>query len=349
MSVREKFFRSVRRQEEGYVPYEFKLCPSLQEEFKKRYGEIEYNSYFEFPCRYVESQFTADISRYHRFHPNLKDTHFSDWGVGYKKGSVAHFTEMKHPMRDFKSLEEFKLYPYPDPIADYSWDEVSVEVNEIKTNDLVAVAPMAVTIFEMAWYLRGMDNLMIDMVMNPDLANYHMDRITEIRCEFARRYTQAGIDLLHLGDDVSTQLDMMMSPDMWRIYIKPRLEAVISAAKQVNPNILIFYHGDGNLQKIIPDLIEVGVEILNPIQPECMDPVEIKKQYGDKLTLWGTVGTQTTMPFGTVHEVRETCIKMIRDVGKGGGLVLAPTHTLEPEVPWENIQAFIDVVRDHNR
>lgn len=151
-----------------------------------------------------------------------------------------------------------------------------------------------------------------------------------------------------MGDDVSTQLGMMMSPEMWRKYLKPRLDRVIKAAKDVKPDIMIFYHGDGNLQEIIPELIEIGVEILNPVQPECMDPVEIKQKFGNRLSFWGTIGTPTTMPFGTPDEVRRVCRRNIEEVGKGGGLVLSPTHVLEPEVPWENIQAFIETVMEYN-
>lgn len=102
------------------------------------------------------------------------------------------------------------------------------------------------------------------------------------------------------------------------------------------------------LRAIIPELIEIGVEILNPIQPECMDPVIIKKQYGERLSFWGTLGTQTTMPFGTAVEVRQVCQKMFQEVGRGGGLGLAPTHVLEPEVPWANIQGFVDAVNEYN-
>lgn len=134
----------------------------------------------------------------------------------------------------------------------------------------------------------------------------------------------------------------------WREFLKPRLAKVIRAAKSVSPAMLIFYYGDGNLQAIIPELIEIGVEILNPIQPECMDPVIIKKQYGERLSFWGTLGTQTTMPFGTAVEVRQVCQKMFQEVGHGGGLGLAPTHVLEPEVPWANIQAFVDAVNEYN-
>ena len=118
------------------------------------------------------------------------------------------------------------------------------------------------------------------------------------------------------------------------------------AAKEINPRVVCYYHSDGNISSVIPDLIETGVEILNPVQPECMDPIAIKKQYGEAVTLWGTIGTQRLMPFGTAREVADTVKTMIREVGYNGGLVIAPTHVLEPEVPWENIEALVEAVRE---
>jgi uroporphyrinogen decarboxylase len=200
-----------------------------------------------------------------------------------------------------------------------------------------------------AWYLRGMETFLMDLLVNPEWATYHLDRITAIRCAMAQNYATAGCDVLQLGDDVSTQLAMMIKPATWRTFIKPRLAQVIRAAKRVKPDMLIYYHGDGNCQAIIPELIEVGVEVLNPIQPECMDPVVIKQQYGDRLSFCGTLGTQTTLPFGTAADVRQACQQLIRDVGAGGGLWLAPTHVIEPDVPWANVQAFIDTVQEHNQ
>ena len=348
MSIRDKFFNAVRRLDDSYIPFEFGLCPSLKEEFKRRTGREDYEEYFDFPCRMVYAEETCDQSRYVPYYDSLENIKIGEWGVGRKSGSVAHFTEMQHPMKDFETIEEFEKYPYPDPDVDFDWASVNSKVASIKDRGLIAVAGMAMTIFEIAWYLRGMDNFMVDMAINPELANYHLDRITAIRCVMAEKFAAAGADVLHLGDDVSTQLSMLMNPDTWRELIKPRLAKVIQSAKAVKPDIIIFYHGDGNLQKIIPDLIEVGVEILNPIQPECMDPVEIKKKYGDRLSFCGTIGTQTTLPFGTAEDVRVICEKMIEEVGRGGGLILAPTHMVEPEVPWENIQAFIDAVNKYN-
>jgi uroporphyrinogen decarboxylase len=261
---------------------------------------------------------------------------------------MAHFTEMQSPMKNFQTLAEFEAYPYPHPVKEYDWNAFPAKVKAVQGQDLVAIASMQITIFEIAWYLRGMETFLMDLILNPDLVIYHLDRITTIRCELAQRYAAAGCDVLSLGDDVSTQQTMMMRVETWREFLKPRLAKVIQAAKSVKPDILIFYHGDGNLQAIIPELIEIGVEILNPIQPECMAPIVIKKTYGDRLSFWGTLGTQTTIPFGTPEDVRLACQTMIREVGRGGGLGLAPTHILEPEVPWANIQAFVDTVRAHN-
>jgi len=349
VSIREKYFAAMRRRDDAYVPFEFNLCPALHAEFMRRTGQENYWEYYAFATRNIEVSYAGDLDRFAEYFPDKVGFQIDpDWGVGHKKGSLAHFTEMQHPMENFQALVEFEAYPYPDAASDYDWDAFAGRVEAIRARDLVVVAAMQMTIFEIAWYLRGMETFLMDLLLNPDLANYHLDRITAIRCEMAKRYAAAGCDVLSLGDDVSTQLAMMMKVATWREFLKPRLAKVIQAAKSVRPDMLIFYHGDGNLQAIIPELIEIGVEILNPIQPECMDPVVIKKQYGEWLSFWGTLGTQTTMPFGTAVEVGQVCQKMIQEVGRGGGLGLAPTHVLEPEVPWANIQAFMDAVNEYN-
>ena len=118
----------------------------------------------------------------------------------------------------------------------------------------------------------------------------YLSKITELHAGKARKFAEAGADVVMLGDDIATQLDMMMAPDLWRQMIKPHLAEVIKSAKTAREDVLVLYHSDGNVQKVIPDLIEIGVDILNPLQPECMDPVEIKELYGDRLSFWGTLG-----------------------------------------------------------
>lgn len=264
-------------------------------------------------------------------------------------GSTAHFQHMLHPMKDFTEISQIEAYPFPDFDADYRWEGVAERNLERISRGYATLAFMEMTIFEVAWYLRGMEELMMGFYEDPEFNAALLDKLTNLRVEMAKRYARAHTDVLMLGDDVSTQLDMMMSPELWRRELKPRLKRVIDAARQEKPDILIFYHGDGNLSAIVEDLIEIGVDVLNPVQPECVDPFEMKRLYGDRLSFWGCIGTQTTMPFGTRDEIFRVCKRLIQEVGRGGGLVLAPTHTLEPEVPFENIQAFLDAVEQFGR
>ncbi len=348
-SIRKRTLDSIQRRAEGFVPFEFDLCPSLLAEFTRRTGKSDYRDFFSMPFRWVSAgPQTRDID-FTRYFPDPDSvSHIDAWGIGHKAGDYAHFERMIAPMAGFTSVGEFERYPYPDPDNDFDWTAVTERIGQLKEKDLVSVAGMAVTIFEMAWYLRGMDTFLIDLMTDTDLAEYHMDRITRIRTACAARYAEAGVDVLHLGDDVATQRGMMISPEMWRRFLKPRLAAVIDAARGANPSIIIDYHSDGDITEIVADLVEIGVDQLNPIQPECMDPYAIKREFGDRLSLRGAVGTQTTMPFGSPDEVEFTCRRLIAELGKGGGFVLAPTHVLEPEVPWENIETLVRVVLEHN-
>jgi uroporphyrinogen decarboxylase len=138
-----------------------------------------------------------------------------------------------------------------------------------------------------------------------------------------------------------------MSMELWRTWLKPRLKRVIDAARAEQPDVLIQYHSCGYVEPFIDELIEIGVDILNPVQPECMDPVELHARYGDRLSFNGCLGTQTTLPFGTAQEVRDTVRHYLNLAGDRGGIVVCPTHLVEPEVPWANIEAYIETIRDY--
>jgi uroporphyrinogen decarboxylase len=272
-----------------------------------------------------------------------------DWGIANVPGSMFHFTKMIHPLAGEKTLEDIKNYPLPDYTREECWTNIKTYVNEYHEHGYAVGGGLEMTIFEISWYLRSMEDLMSDMMLNPGLATALLDKITRLRVFQAKTFAQFDVDILLLGDDISMQTGMLMSPRMWRKWFKPRLEKVIREAKRVKPDLLVQYHTDGDCRAVIPDLIEIGVDILNPIQPECMDPIEIKQQYGDRLSFNGTIGTQTTMPHGTPEEVRTTVKHMIETVGAGGGLFLAPTHVIEPDVPWENVLAFIDAAREFGK
>lgn len=208
---------------------------------------------------------------------------------------------------------------------------------------------MACTIFEVAWQIRGLDELLIDFLMREDWAACLLDRITELSIFRAKKFAEAGVDIIHLGDDVGMEDRMIMSPDTWRKWLKPRMAKIIETAREIKPDVIFFYHSDGYIEPIIPDFIEIGINVLNPVQPECMDPAKLKKEYGKKLAFWGTIGIQHTLPFGTPKQVQAEVKERIKTVGKGGGLYLSPTHVIAPEVPYENIFALVDAIKKYGK
>jgi len=353
MTRREKFFKTIKREMEGYIPFYFMLSPAQEKHFQETTGSSDYFEYYDMPLRFVPLppvKRNIDFSKYYEVLP--ENATFDQWGVASSLGSFEHFAKMYPPMINFEQIEEFIAYPYPDPEKDFDWSNVKSNVDAIKERDLIAYAApgtLGPTLFEIAWYMRGMEKFMMDMITEPDLVNYHLDRITDIRCVMIEKFAATGVDVIRLGDDVGTQIGMMISPSQYREFLKPRMKKIIDSAKKINPGVLIDYHCDGNIMPIIQDFIDVGMDILNPVQPECLDPAEVKRLYGNKLSFNGTLGTQTTLPFGSPEDVDRVCKERIETVGKGGGLILAPTHIVEPEVPWENVEAFLNAVKTYSK
>lgn len=198
---------------------------------------------------------------------------------------------------------------------------------------------MSQTIWETAWAIRSMEDLMVDMVCGDERATILLDRVTDVSVERARTFARAGCDIIHLGDDIGMQSGPMMSVELWRSWLKPRLARVIDGIREVSRTAIVFYHSCGFIEPFIDDLVEIGVQVLNPVQPESMSFEEIQARFGSVLSFWGTIGTQTTMPFGTPDDVREAVHRNVALCRECGGLVIGPTHVVEPEVPWENIVA----------
>jgi len=364
MSRRDNFYKTISREKTDTPPYFLSMCSDLVHEFKQKYGDIDYRDEFDIPIREVFIGPTRlDIKE--RFKDWTDDMppgcEINEWGVGMQRGGTAHFYKMLHPLAGRLTAEDIEALPFPDFTADYRWESVKEQIAELKSRDYIAMSgiyggadsglgggtiPAFIDIFESSWYLCGLEEMLMAMYSEPETAGLLLDRMTAFKEEIAVKWAAAGADIIVYGDDVGTQRSLMMSGDMWREFLKPRLARVIKAAKDVNPGVVIFYHSDGNIMEIIPDLIEAGVEILNPVQPECMDPVEVAELYGGRVSFWGTIGTQTTFPYGSPGDIRSICGEMINTVGKNGGLIIAPTHILEPDVPFENVEAFVSFVRD---
>ena len=200
-------------------------------------------------------------------------------------------------------------------------------------------------IFETAYRLRGLDNFLEDLRGRPDFAEALLERITENAARNVTQLAATGVDIVFLGDDIGMPTSMLISPGLWRQWLKPRLARVIQAARKVLPSVPIAYHSDGWYWPVIDDLVEIGVNILNPVQPDCMDPNALRARFGRRLALWGTVGSATLMPFSTPQEVFEEVRRRVAELGQAGGLVLAPAYDLEDDVPLANIEAFFAACR----
>jgi len=272
-------------------------------------------------------------------HVALASGQVDEWGVWWRTGDFHHFARIESPLRAVENLDQLERYPWPDLNQPHRYDGVRERVQMLQAQGL-AVSAYAGSVLEQSWYLRGLENLMTDLIARPELANDLFQRTAAFQQCAARQFARAGVDILITGDDIAGQTGPLISVNTWRQFLKPLLAASVRTVKETNPATKFFYHSDGNVEAFIPDLIEIGIEILNPIQPEAMDPAAIKQRYGDRLSFWGTVSVQRTMPFGTPNDVRAEVRARIRDVGRGGGLILAPAHVLGPETPWENIVAF---------
>jgi len=137
---------------------------------------------------------------------------------------------------------------------------------------------------------------------------------------------------------------MLMSPAMWRKYFKPRMANLIAAMKTINPHVKVAYHSDGMIDPIIPELIEIWLDVLNPIQPAAVDPIKLKEDYGDQLCFWGSVDLQHTLPYGTPAEVKAEVITRLKTIGRNGGLIIGPTHNIQLDTPLENFWAMVNTI-----
>lgn len=261
-------------------------------------------------------------------------------GVLEVPGSAFHFTQYISPLRNAVSLADVTDFPFLCAQG-FTDDHMAADVAAAHAAGRVARTWVG-HIYEDSWQIRGYEQFLMDLCENPDIPRYILSRVAEQRMKTAVAAAKAGVDIITTGDDVATQRAMIMRPDTWREVLKPLWSAIYAAARSIKPDIQIWYHSDGDILPIIPDLIEMGVTILNPVQPECMDTDFIKREYGKHLVLDGLIGTQTTMPFGSPDDVRRAVRDTKKRLGADGAVILSPTHVLEPDVPPENILAFFE-------
>jgi uroporphyrinogen decarboxylase len=242
------------------------------------------------------------------------------------------------------SVADLRQYPWPEP--DW-WDfspvpEVIAQLDQPQEYHLRFRLG---SVFETAWQLRGMQELLTDLALNPALPLYIMDRICEVLLENTRRVLElAGqrLDMVYFYDDVATQNSLLVSPKMWRTYIRPYHCKLIELAKAYR--VPVMYHCDGSIYRLIPELIDMGVDLLNPIQPDARDmaPERLKAEFGERLSFHGGIDIIKTLPRGSPDQVRAEVRRRVRTLGAGGGYILASSHHIQPDTPLENVLAMYE-------
>jgi len=313
------------------------------------------SDYLEGDFEYLEFGSREERERFRDYLPDLPaEASVSDWGVGSIPLKTAEGFHAGHkdfrPLARVDSAAELKSYPFPDFTEPWRHRDLEEKVRVAKQRGYVVVGQMSQTILETAYCMRGIERLFVDFHERPDYVEMLFARIAEGRRFQARRFAEAGVDVLRIGDDIATQQSLLVGPMLYRAQIKPFHASVVAAARSVNPSIHVLYHSDGNLTALLPDLIEVGVTAINPVQPECMDLMETKREYGRDLTLWGCCPVQSVYAFGSradvlnhVRLLKEQCSK--EGLSAGGGLVVQFYNMiLTPKVK-ENLAFFFDAFR----
>ena len=274
------------------------------------------------------------------------DGRFEDeWGIVRRLGSDKMYEQwVSGPFVSTKDLDSFS---WPDL---NSFDSVQTLRSRVlayqKQFALIGSIDLP---FKICWHMRGFENYLCDMTLDPIFAKNLTKRIAIYQKEKGMRFIRAGVDIIGIYGDLAMQDRLLMNPNTWREIEKPILVEMIKTFKKENPNILIFFHSDGNLTELIPDFIEIGVDIINPIQPECMDPVEIKRKYGNQITMHGTISLQKTLPKGSVEDVKREIYERIETCGKNGGLIICSSNLLQNDIPLENIVAMYDAALHYNK
>jgi uroporphyrinogen decarboxylase len=270
-----------------------------------------------------------------------------EWGIEWQNVAyetefgTGHYTEIVgHPLATDDAID---AYQPPDPNRPELYAEAERMLREYK-DDYWIVGVTVCTVFETAWALRGLSKTLMDFVLQPDLVDRLFDIPFTYHLTAAKKLVEMGVDMIWTGDDMGAQDRMLISPSTWRRFLKPRMAAFISTLKHINPDVRVAYHSDGNIAPIIPDLIEIGLDVLNPVQPRSMDPAELKKAYGDKLCFWGSIDEQHTLPFDTPAEVEGEVVTRLKTIGRDGGLIIGPTHHVQFDTPLENFWAMVNAI-----
>lgn len=276
--------------------------------------------------------------------PAREGERFTDeWGIVWERQGYYNMV-VHHPMAELDA-DEIRAYPAPGLFDGGRFDAFDQLVARYGKTHFIG-ADVSGTLFEPAYHLRGMENLLMDLAAEEEEADALLDLLETHSKAICLEAVRRGADWIWLGDDQGSQLDTLMSPDLWRKYFKPRMARIINAIRAEKPDMLIAYHSCGAIRRILPDLLDLGLDVINPLQQSAagMDHDEIRTLFGDRATMFCGLDTQAFLPFAAPEQVRQAMADMAGRLGSKGRFLVGVSHTLQPDVPVENIAAMVEAL-----
>lgn len=354
MNSKERVLAAVEGREPDRVPIDVWYTPEMREKMSDYVGDDElgypHDEYFPDPVHlfFENDLLRTTVGPAASYYLSDEDYYEDEWGIGWRRidyGQGTYTEPYKHPLKEITDPDDFEV---PDFSNDERYEEARYLVKEFGDTHAI-VGEISCTIFELSWYLRGFDVVLADFYRNADFLHGYFNRLKEWALTAGTKLVEAGVDIIFMGDDVGSQDNMMIDPSTFREFLKPIYAELFSTFKDLNPDVKIAFHTDGNVIDVIPDYLEVGLDILNPIQPQSLDPKLVKERFGDRLTMWGSIDNQQTMPFGSADDVRAEVRSRLENVAPGGRLIIGPSHNVQPNTPVENMLAFYDTVKKEGR
>lgn len=349
MSPRDRVLKTLHRETPDRIPLDIKAEKEIFDALQKRFdasGNEEVLNALGIDFRRVHPNYTGPALK------TFDDGSFIDmWGAHRKcfnYGAGTYVEYAGHPLAGIETEKELDRFSWPHPDQ---WDVgvLAEKIDRINENKEYCLIYECAGIFELAWGLRGMSRFLVDMATQPEIPWEIMNRLADHFVELTGRVLQAArgrIDIVHTYDDIGTQTGPLVSPEMWETLIKPhhvRLNKVIKAH-----GARVLYHSCGSITGFIDGFIDMGIDILNPLQPRAkgMDLKRIKEAYGDRICFHGAMDIQWTLPRGSLEDVRAEVEDRIRVLGKNGGYILSPAHAIQPDTPVDNIVTMYETARN---
>lgn len=360
MTKKERVRAMIEGKPIDYLPSQLDLLPRrkerLCEELRISDDELEKwaenHIFYVYPLCAAEYYSSGSVADWERLHfavaRNLVQYDeklgviFDNWGVGWKINPNGVWPYV-HPLAGRASLRDFSP---PDPTIAGIFDHVEEDLPQ-KRNDVYIVGLQHILLFERAWTLVGYESFMEKLITDLPFVEELLDMITEYNVQLAYRFVALGVDAVRTGDDYGCQLGLQMHPTLWRRLFKPRLEKIWRVYRE--NGVVVMHHSCGDVRLIIEDMLDIGLQVLHPVQPHAMPLEELAQKFGNQLVFYGGIDTQRLLPFGTPQEVKEAVRRCIETLGKHGKYIIAPSQEIMNEVPTENILALVEAIREYRR